>query len=251
MMTKDRFSGKHVFIFGGNSGIGLAAAEGFAAEGAALSLTGRSKETLNKAAAKTGALALQSDMADPAASAAAINTAVEKNGPIDVLFVNAGVGGFAPIGDVTEEFWDNVHDVNLKGAFFAGKAALPHLRDGGAVVFTGSVGSQLALPGNAVYAAAKAGLRAMARTFAAELAPRKIRVNVVSPGPTETPLFYRNPGITDDAVDALRAQMREAVPLKRIGEPAEVARAVLFLSSDEASFITGVDLFVDGGSVEL
>ncbi|WP_375203355.1 SDR family oxidoreductase [Hyphococcus sp.] len=250
-MTKNRFSGKHVFIFGGNSGIGLSAAEEFAAEGATLSLTGRSQKTLDEAAEKTGALTLQSDMADPAASVAAIKAAVEKNGPIDILFINAGVGGFAHVGDVTESFWNDVNNVNLKGAFFAAQAALPHLRDGGAIVFTGSIGSVLGIPGNVAYAAAKAGMRAVARIYAAELAARKIRVNVVSPGPTETPLFYRNPGMTEEAIEGMRAHMREAVPLKRIGEPREVARAVLFLASDDASYITGVDLFVDGGTVEL
>ena len=250
-MTKDRFSGKHVFIFGGNSGIGLAAAEDFTAEGANVSLTGRSRKTLDAAAEKTGALAIQSDMADASASASAIKTAVEQNGPLDVVFINAGVGGFSPVDEVTEQFWDDIQNVNLKGAFFAAQAALPHLRDGGAIVFTGSIGSVLGVPGNAVYAAAKAGLRAVARIYAAELAPRYIRVNVVSPGPTETPLFYRNPGMTDEAVEGMRGHMREVVPLKRIGEPREVARAVLFLASDEASYITGVDLFVDGGSVEL
>lgn len=250
-MTKDRFTGRHVFIFGGNSGIGLAAAEGFAAEGAKLSITGRSRKTLDDAANKTGALALQSDMADAAASAEAIKAAVAEHGEIDVLFVNAGVGGFSPVPDVTEAFWDEVHDVNLRGAFFAAQAALPHMRDGGAIIFTGSIGSALGLAGNAVYAAAKAGLRAMARIFAIELAPRNIRVNVVSPGPTETPLFHRNPGMTEADVEAMRGQMRASVPLNRIGEPREVARAVLFLASDEASFITAVDLPVDGGAIEL
>lgn len=250
-MTKHRFEGKHVFIFGGNSGIGLAAAEGFVAEGAKVSLTGRSRKTLDEAAHKTGALVMQSDIADPKASAASIKNAVAANGPIDVLFVNAGVGGFSPVGAVTEAFWDDVHNVNLRGAFFAAQAALTHMQNGGAVIFTGSIGSVLALPGNVAYAAAKAGMRAMARIYAAELAPRNIRVNVVSPGPTETPLFYRNPGMTEDGIEAMRAQMRASVPLKRIGEPAEVARAVLFLASNEASYITGVDLFVDGGAVEL
>ncbi len=250
-MSKDRFTGKHVFIFGGNSGIGLAAAEDFIAEGATVSLTGRSQKTLDEARDKTGALALQSDMADVAASKAAVEAAVAKNGPIDVVFVNAGVGGFSPVADVTEEFWDDIQNVNLKGAFFAAQAALPHMRDGGSIVFTSSIGSVLTLPGNAVYAAAKAGLRAVARAYGLELATRKIRVNVVSPGPVETPLFYRDASMTEDAIDGMRAQMRETVPLKRIGEPHEVSRAVLFLASDEASYITGVDLFVDGGTVEL
>jgi len=163
--------------------------------------------------------------------------------------VNAGVGGFAPIPAVTERFWDDIHNVNLRGAFFAIQAALPHLADGGNIVITGSIGSVLALSGNVVYAAAKAGLRAVARTLAIELLPRRIRVNLVSPGPTDTEIFKR--GATADEIERMRTAMKDAVPMGRMGEPAEVARAVLFLASDEASFITGVDLFVDGGCVEL
>lgn len=134
---------------------------------------------------------------------------------------------------------------------FACQAALPHLRDGGSIVVTGSIGSVLALPGNVAYASAKAGLRAVVRILAVELLPRRIRVNMVSPGPTETPLINRNPGLSAAAVDHLRQQMIAAVPMHRMGESEEVARAILFLASSEASFITGVDLFVDGGCVEV
>jgi NAD(P)-dependent dehydrogenase (short-subunit alcohol dehydrogenase family) len=174
-----------------------------------------------------------------------------RHGRIDVLFVNAGIGTFAPIPEVTPERWDEVHAVNLKGCFFAAQKALPLMADGGAMVFTGSIGSVLAVPGNVIYAAAKAGLRAVARIFAVELLPRRIRVNMVSPGPTETPLINRNVGMSPEMVNALRERMIANTPMRRMGEPEEVARAVLFLSSDEASFITGVDLFVDGGVIEL
>ena len=144
-------------------------------------------------------------------------------------------------------FAEHVHNVNLKGAFFAAQAALLHLSDNGTIVFTGSIGSVLGLPGNVAYAAAKAGMRAVARIFATELALKNIRVNVVSPGPTETPLFYRNPGMSEETIEGMRAHMREAVPLKRIGEPQEVAKAVLFLASDEASFINGSTISANGG----
>ncbi|MBL8548500.1 MAG: SDR family oxidoreductase [Hyphomonadaceae bacterium] len=251
MMRPDRFTDSHVLIFGGNSGIGLAAARAFKAEGARLTLTGRDQITLDEAAKELGALALRSDMAKPAESKAAVAAGVAKHGAIDVVLVNAGIGGFSGVAELTEEFWDGVHGVNLRGAFFAAQAALPHLKDGGAIVFTGSVGSIMALPGNAAYAAAKAGLRAAARIFAAELLPRGIRVNVVSPGPTETPLFNRNVGMGPEGVEALRREIRAAVPMKRIAEAEEVAAAVLFLASREASYINGVDLFVDGGCVEL
>ncbi|TLZ50959.1 MAG: SDR family oxidoreductase, partial [Gammaproteobacteria bacterium] len=133
--------------------------------------------------------------------------------------------------------------------FFALQAALPHLRDGGSIVITGSIGAVLALPGNVVYAAAKAGLRAVARILAVELLPRRIRVNVVSPGPTETEIFKR--GASPAQIEAVRSSLGGAVPMKRMGEPDEVARAVLFLASEEASFINGVDLHVDGGCLEL
>jgi NAD(P)-dependent dehydrogenase (short-subunit alcohol dehydrogenase family) len=166
-----------------------------------------------------------------------------------VLFINAGIGGFAPISEVTPEFWDQVHGVNLRGCFFAAQAALPYLSDGGSIVMTGSIGSLLAIPGNVTYAAAKAGLRAVVRILAAELMPRRIRVNMVSPGPTETPIFNRGVSLAD--ADKFRQQMITAVPMKRMGEAEEIARAVLFLASSEASFITGVDLYVDGGCVEL
>jgi len=244
-----RFAGKTTAVLGGNSGIGLAAAKAFLDEGARVAITGRNAATLAQAAADTGILAIRSDMASAADSKVALTRIAAELGGIDVLFVNAGVGGFAAVPEVTEEFWDGVHAVNLRGAFFAMQAALPHLRDGGSIVITGSIGAVLALPGNVAYAAAKAGLRAVARILAAELLPRRIRVNMVSPGPIETEIFKR--GATPQQIEGLRATMANAVPMKRMGEAAEVARAVLFLASSEASFITGVDLYVDGGCVEL
>ena len=244
-----RFAGKTAAVLGGNSGIGLAAAKAFLDEGARVAITGRNAATLAQAAGETGMLAIRSDMASAADSKAALARIAAELGGIDVLFVNAGVGGFAAVPEVTEEFWDGVHVVNLRGAFFAMQAALPHLRDGGSIVVTGSIGAVLALPGNAAYASAKAGLRAVARILAVELLPRRIRVNMVSPGPIETEIFKR--GATPQQIEGLRTTMANAVPMKRMGEAAEVARAVLFLASSEASYINGVDLYVDGGCVEL
>ncbi len=248
-----RFENKVVVVFGGNSGIGLAAARDFAAEGARVVITGRDAATLAVAERQVGpgTLAIRSDIADLAALDEVYRRVREQCGRIDVLFVNAGIGGFVPASAVTPEFWDSVHSVNLRGCFFAAQKALPLMGNGGAIVFTGSIGSQLAAPGNVTYAAAKAGLRAVARNFAAELLPQGIRVNMVSPGATETPILYRNPGMDDQAVDGLRKMMIANTPMKRMGTPEEIARAVLFLSSGEASFITGIDLFVDGGVVEL
>jgi len=248
-----RFKDKVALVIGGNSGIGRAAAQGYAAEGAKVVITGRDPKTLGEVEKQlgAGALAVRSDVADIASLDAVMAAVKARHGRIDVLFVNAGIGTFAPIPEVTPQRWDEVHAVNLKGCFFAAQKALPLMADGGAIVFTGSIGSVLAVPGNVIYAAAKAGLRAVARIFAVELLPRRIRVNMVSPGPTETPLINRNVGMSADAVNALRERMIANTPMRRMGEPEEVARAVLFLSSDEASFITGVDLFVDGGVVEL
>lgn len=247
-----RFRDKVALVIGGNSGIGLEAARGLAEGGARVFLTGRSAQTLAEAeAAIPGARAFQADMADIASLGPVVEAIRAGPGRIDILLVNAGVGGFASVREATPELWDSIHGVNLRGAFFALQQALPLIGKGGSVVFTGSIGAVLGIPGNAVYAAAKAGLRALVRVAAAELVGEGIRVNLVSPGPTETPIIHRNPGMPPEAVEDLRRIMTEAVPMKRMGEAAEVANAILFLASDEASFITGVDLYADGGSVEL
>lgn len=249
----NRFADKVALVIGGNSGIGRAAALAYAAEGARVVITGRDAKTLQETADAIGAdtLAVRADLADVASTDEVVRQVRERHGRVDVLFVNAGVGGFAPVPAVTPALWDQVHDVNLRGCFFAAQKVLPLMGRGGAIVFTGSIGSQLAAPANVVYAASKAGLRAVTRIFAVELVGQGIRVNMVSPGPTETPIIYRNPGMDEKAADALRQMMIANTPMKRMGTPEEIARAVLFLSSDEASFITGVDLFVDGGVIEL
>jgi NAD(P)-dependent dehydrogenase (short-subunit alcohol dehydrogenase family) len=241
-----RFQDKCVVVLGGNAGIGLAAARQFRSEGAKVALTGRNRETVTAAAQEVEGLGIVSDMGVIAQSEAAMAEIAEHMGGVDVLFVNAGVGGFAPASEVTEAFWDGIHAVNLKGAF---QKALPLMRDGGSIVITGSIGSIAAVPGNAVYAAAKAGIRAVARILATELLPRRIRVNVVSPGPTDTEIFKR--GASAEEVADLRGFFAGIVPIGRMGTPEEVANAALFLASDQASFINGVDLYVDGGCVEL
>lgn len=248
-----RFDNKIAVVIGGNSGIGLSSARAFAAEGAQVVITGRDPATLAAAEKQIGAgtLAIRSDVSDLASLDRVMHALRERHGRIDVLFVNAGIGTFTPVRDVTPELWDEVHAVNLRGCFFAAQKALPLMGRGGSIVFTGSIGSVLGVPGNSIYAATKAGLRAVARIFATELVGEGIRVNMVSPGPTETPIITRNLGMPAEAVAALRAQMIAGTPMHRMGEPEEVARAVLFLSSSEASFITGVDLFVDGGVVGL
>lgn len=244
-----RFDGKAVLILGGNAGIGAAAAQLFAGEGARLVITGRNAETLGDVAVQTGAHSIRADMGVLTESRDAIAAAADHLGGIDVLFVNAGVGGFAMVHDVTEDFWDGIHNVNLKGAFFAMQAAIPHMKEGSSIVVTGSIGSVAAVPGNVAYAAAKAGLRAVARIVGKELLPRRIRVNMVSPGPTDTEIFKRD--ASPEEIQGMRDMLSGVVPLGRMGTSEEIARAALFLASDEASFINGVDLYVDGGCVEL
>lgn len=247
--ARARFAGKRIAVIGGNAGIGLAAARQFAAEGAALAVTGRNPATLEAAANECRAWSRAVDLADLTAMRVALADMHAALGGLDVLFLNAGVGGFAAIDAVSEAFWDEVHNVNLKGAFFALQAALPLLSEGGSVVVTGSIGSMTAVPGNVVYAAAKAGLRAVVRIAAVEAVPRRIRVNMVSPGPTDTEIFKR--GAEADEIERMRAFLGSVVPLGRMGTPEEIAHAALFLASDEASFITGIDLIADGGCVEL
>ena len=247
-----RFRNKIVLILGGNSGIGLASAKAFAAEGAKVHLTGRNRQTLDEAVdAVPSSVGYQSDIADIAATEEVVADVKAADGRIDVLYINAGVGGFAPLEAITPEDWDHVHAINLKGCVFALQKAVRLMGEGGAVVVTGSIGAHGAIAGNGTYAAAKAGLYMAMKVFAKELVPRGIRLNMVSPGPIDTPLLYRNPGMTDEQVEGLKQMMIDNIPMHRMGRAEEVARAVLFLASEEASFITGANLFVDGGLLEL
>ena len=245
-----RFNGKHVVIIGGNSGIGLSAARSFAQEGAKVIITGRAPDTLESAAKDIGhgAVAIRSDIGDVAQISQFFAELASQLEQIDVLFVNAGIGAFQPIEKVTEEDWDRIHDINLKGVFFCVQKALPLLRTGSSIVLTGSIGALKGIPTGSVYAASKAGLRALGRCFAAELVGRGIRVNVVSPGPTETPIIGRTAGLPPQAIPALREQMIRNTPMHRMGTPEEVAAAVLFLASPESAFVTGIDFLVDGGA---
>jgi NAD(P)-dependent dehydrogenase (short-subunit alcohol dehydrogenase family) len=247
-----RFSDKTVLVLGGNSGIGLASAQAFAEEGGSVRITGRNRQTLDEAvAAIPGARGFAADIADLDAMDRVIGEIESQDGTIDVLFINAGVGGFAPLRAITPEAWDEIHTINLRGCVFALQKALRLMGEGGSIVVTGSIGAHGALQGNGAYAAAKGGLYMAMKVFAKELVAEGIRLNMVSPGPIETPLLYRNPGMDDEAVDGLRKIMIEQIPMHRMGEPGEVAKAVLFLASDDAKFITGANLFVDGGLLEL
>ena len=247
-----RFEDKVVVVLGGNSGIGLASARAFAAEGAKVRITGRHRETIDAAVATMpGSRGYRADIADLAAMDEVYAEIGAADGRIDVLFVNAGIGGFAPLRAITEDAWDQVHAVNLKGCVFALQKALPLMGRGGSVVVTGSIGAHGALAGNGAYAAAKAGLYMAMKVFAKELVGEGIRVNVVSPGPIDTPLLHRNPGMSEEDVARLKEMMIANIPMHRMGESEEVAKAVLFLASEDAAFITGANLFVDGGLIEL
>jgi NAD(P)-dependent dehydrogenase (short-subunit alcohol dehydrogenase family) len=248
--VSDRFSARNVVIIGGNSGIGLSAARAFAQEGAYVVITGRAEVTLRSAAEQIGhgAIAIRSDIGDLTQIRQLFSQLAAQLSHIDVLFVNAGIGAFQPIEKVTEQDWDTIHGINLKGVFFTVQQALPLLRKGSSIVLTGSIGALKGIPTGSVYAASKAGLRALGRCFAAELVGKGIRVNVVSPGPTDTPIIGRTAGLPPQAIPAIREQMIRNTPMHRMGTPEEVAAAVLFLASNESAFVTGIDFLVDGGA---
>ena len=247
-----RFKGKIVLVLGGNSGMGLAAAKAFAAEGGRVHLTGRDQATIDTAVASiAGSRGYRADIADIAATDRMVSEIEAEDGHIDVLYINAGVGGFAPLRGITEEAWDHVHSINLRGCVFALQKAVRIMGRGGSVVVTGSIGAHGALEGNGAYAAAKAGLHMAMKVFAKELVGEGIRINMVSPGPIDTPLLHRNPGMSEADVARLKDMMIANIPMHRMGESEEVAKAVLFLASDDAAFITGANLFVDGGLIEL
>jgi len=243
-----RLEEKVTVVTGGNSGIGLATAKQFRDEGAHVAISGRSQKTLDEAAKELGkdALVVQADVSK-AADTEKFFSAVEKRfGKIDVLFVNAGIAKFVPVDQVSEEHYDEIFDINAKGAYFTVRRALPYLNDGASIILNTSVVSHKGFPAASVYSGTKAAMRSFTRTLAAELAARNIRVNAVAPGPIETPIFERT-GLSKEERDDFAKNAIAAVPLKRFGKPEEVATTVAFLASKDASYITGVELDVDGG----
>jgi NAD(P)-dependent dehydrogenase (short-subunit alcohol dehydrogenase family) len=252
MQPKDtimRLANKTAWITGGNAGIGLATARVFVAEGARVLITGRNKATLDAAAKELGpnVLAIAADATDITANDAALKQAVEKFGKLDIVFANAGIAGPTPVGSTTLEAFETVIRTNLTSVFFTVQSALPHLNNNASVILNGSVISVLGIPGQSAYAAAKAGVRAMARSLASELSPRGIRINVVSPGAIRTGIW--GPALaTPEAEKAFEKRIALSTPLGRLGEPDQVAKTVLFLASDDASHVQGQELFVDGGS---
>jgi NAD(P)-dependent dehydrogenase (short-subunit alcohol dehydrogenase family) len=244
-------AGKKALITGGNSGIGLATARLFVAEGARVAITGRNADTLRSAEAELkNALAVQADVSVPADRQRLFDELARSFGSLDVVFANAGIAGATPLGQTTEDRFDEILRVNVTGVFFTVQGALPLLNPGASIVLNGSVVATLGPPGSSAYVASKGAVRAMARSLAAELASRRVRVNVVSPGATITPIWSgRTAGdTTREKLSQVAEKLTGPIPLGRLAEVEDIARAVLYFASEDSSYVTGAELFVDGGS---
>src|ERR1700688_3061407 len=240
-----KLEGKTAVITGGTEGIGFATAKLFVNEGAYVFITGRRRKELDEAVKAIGSnvTGIQGDVAK-LADLDRLYQAVKVKGRIDVVFANAGVAEFAPLGSITEEHFDKLFNINVRGTLFTVQKALPLLNDGGSIILTGSVAGVKGTPAFGVYGATKAAVRNFARAWTVELKDRRIRSNVLSPGPTETPILDQQPA---DAI----ARIVATIPMGRMGEADEIANAALFLASDDSSFVTGIELFVDGGRAQI
>src|SRR2546422_2536589 len=245
-----KLDGKVAVVTGGSTGIGFAAAKRLVADGAYVFITGRRKSELEAAAGEIGrnVTAVQGDVSKLSDLERLFATVKESKGRIDILFANAGIAEAAPLGDITEELFDRTFGTNVKGALFTVQKALPLLRDGASIILTSSVVGSKGFPNVSVYSATKAALRSFARTWTTDLQSRKIRVNVVSPGAIDTEGLR---GLTHTDADGLLRLFGDRIPLGRLGRPEEIAAAVSFLASDESSYVTGTELFVDGGLAQV
>ncbi len=241
-----KLEGKVAVITGGSSGIGLASARRFVAEGAYVFVTGRRQKELDAAVKLIGtnATGVQGDVANLADLDRLFEVVKTSRGRVDVLLANAGVGGEALLAAVTEQQFDNIFGVNVKGTLFTVQKALPLLTDGASIIMIGSIASVKGFEGYCVYNASKAAIRSFARTWAAELKARKIRVNVLSPGPVETEIFEHLP-------KGAKASFEALVPRGTMGQPEEIAAVAVFLASDDSSFVNGIELFADGGTAQI
>jgi NAD(P)-dependent dehydrogenase (short-subunit alcohol dehydrogenase family) len=244
--------GRIALVTGGTSGIGLATAQRLALEGATVIVTGRRQEHLDAAVGTIGrnALGVQGDVANLEDLDRLFATIKDRHGRLDILFANAGSGEFMPLGSITEAHFDKTFDTNVKGTLFTVQKALPLMPAGAAIVINGSMAAAKGMPAFSVYSASKAALRSFARAWSVDLKGRDIRINVVAPGTIITP-GYRAGGLSDEQIYGIKAQASAAAPLGRTGTEDEVAKAVSFLASDDASYITGVELFVDGGTAQV
>jgi NAD(P)-dependent dehydrogenase (short-subunit alcohol dehydrogenase family) len=247
-----KLEGKIALITGGNSGIGLATARRFVAEGAHVLITGRRQAELDEAVRQIGkhVTGVRGDVANLADLDRLFATVKRQHSRLDVLFANAGFLALAPLGSISEEHFDKLFAINVKGLLFTVQKALPLFTTGGSIILNASVASIKGVEACSVYSASKAAVRSFARCWTTDLRHRKIRVNAISAGPTETPGFNK-PGGTREQIDEMKANVIAAVPLGRMGTPDEVANAAVFLASDDSSYVTGVELFVDGGMAQV
>jgi len=248
-MTK-RFESKVALITGGNSGMGKATAKLFKEQGATVIITGRDRKTLDATATELGVTAIRSDAGKISDIEALMREVQEKFGHLDILFANAGVSEFFALEAVTEAHYDHIMNVNLKGVFFTVQKAAPLMRKGGAIILNSSVGAHKGGANSSVYTAAKAAVSQLGRSFATEFLPKGVRVNVVSPGPIDTPIYDRM-GSMPNARESLLSQFVSVTPMGRVGAPEEIATVVAFLASDDSSYMVGADLVVAGGMTEL
>ena len=239
-------TGKTAVITGGNSGIGYATAKKFKADGASVIITGRSDERVQFAANELGVKGIVADVTNLSALDDLVRQVVNEFGKLDILFVNAGIFSPAAIGQNTEEMFDNQMGINFKGAVFTIEKFLPVLKNGASIINLSSITAYTGMPNTAIYAASKAALNSYTRTSSTELAPRKIRVNSVNPGPVSTPIFGKT-GMPEEQLQEFAAAIQNRIPLKRFGESEDIANLVAFLASDDASFITGSEINIDGG----
>jgi NAD(P)-dependent dehydrogenase (short-subunit alcohol dehydrogenase family) len=249
LITK-RLDGKIAVITGGNSGIGLATAQRFVEEGAYVFITGRRQSELDAAVKQIGknnVTGVQGDVSNLADLDRLYDTVKQQKGRIDVLFANAGIVELAPLGSITESHFDKIFNINVKGLLFTVQKALPLFQDGGSIILTASIGGSKGYEGTSPYSATKAAIRSFARTWTVELKQRKIRVNAISPGPIDT----AQQQLIGELGEQLKTNLVSAVPLGRMGNPDEVAKAVSFLASDDSSYVTGIELFVDGGMAQI
>jgi len=247
-----KLEGKVAVVTGGTSGIGLAAAKRFAAEGAHVFITGRRQPELDAAVKEIGknATGVRGDVSNLADIDRLYDAVQQQKSHIDVLFANAGGGEFAPLGAITEAHFDRTFATNVKGVLFTVQKALPLLRDGGSIILTGSTTGTMGSPAFSVYSATKAAIRNFARNWILDLKDRRIRVNTISPGPIDTPGLH-DLGGSEEQSRQLKESLASSVPLGRLGTPDEVAKAAVFLASDDSSFVNGIELFVDGGMAQI
>lgn len=246
------FTNKNVLITGGSTGIGLATAKAFIEKGATVLITGRNADSLRKAASQINSPKLKTLVSDAAnlKGIAELEKAAVQNGKVDVLYLNAGIGKFSPIEFTTEADFDELFNINVKGLFFTLQKMIPHLADGASVLVTSSNAASLTMPTASVYSATKAAVNVITRIAANELAERKIRVNIVTPGAVETSWMDKS-GFTPEQQEGFKQNISAKTAVKRMGSPEEIAKTVLFLASEDASFISGTEILADGGMVNL